>query len=209
MGGVGEKERGHERKGQHKHDIAQRAEFLFAGSLGLLVGQQVENHRRPAGIAAPAATEEQRPEDLGDGIMNGSRFKHAHVEIIPEALDLHILAADDAEIHQHIGADRELHEAAGVLFAADVHRQSHSDTGADVGKIEEIKEIVEREPERHRHGFKGEEQDERGKVLFEIFHAGARPFYWDFLYFYYTIPLFYPQLFFGEFQITAVSCKLR
>ena len=37
-------------------------------------------------------------------------------QIIPDALDLHILAGDDAEVQQHIAAHRQLHEMP-VLFS--------------------------------------------------------------------------------------------
>ena len=53
---------------QRKHDVTDKAEFL-SRILGLLVGKQVEDHGRPTGIAAPTASEEQWPEDLGDGIV--------------------------------------------------------------------------------------------------------------------------------------------
>ena len=53
---------------QRKHDVTDEAEFL-PRTLGLFVGKQVEDHGRPASIAAPAATEEQGSEDFGDGIM--------------------------------------------------------------------------------------------------------------------------------------------
>ena len=60
---------------QRKHDVTDEAEFL-SRTLGLLVGKQVEDHGRPASIAAPAATEEQGSEDLGDGIMQHACTYH-------------------------------------------------------------------------------------------------------------------------------------
>jgi len=103
-----------ENQRQREHDITDEAEFL-SRTLGLLVRQQVENHGRPAGIAAPAATEEQRPENLGDSIVQHASTHHAREEIIPEALNLHILPADEAEKDEHVDAHAKLDELASVF----------------------------------------------------------------------------------------------
>ena len=154
-----EEERRHQSEGQREHDVTEHSESL-SRLLRLLIGQKVEDHRRPACVTAPAASENQRSEYLGDRVVNGRRFKHAGKKIIPEALDLHILIAHYAEIDQHIGTDRELHEPSRVLPAAGEERQSDGNAGADVAEIEKIEDIVQRPPESDGYGFKYHEHEQ-------------------------------------------------
>ena len=51
-----------------------------------------------AGVAAPAASEQQRAEDLCHRIMNGRHLEGAEKQILPEPFDLRILVGDDAEV---------------------------------------------------------------------------------------------------------------
>ena len=131
-----QKQPGHQCQRQDKHHIAQSAQLFLSRLLRLLVGKKVQHHRRPTGVAAPAAPKEQRPEDLCYRIVDGRRFKNAEEQIIPEALDLHILAGDDAEIQQHIAAHRQLHEMPGILFPGGKERRSQRKTATNVAEIQ-------------------------------------------------------------------------
>ena len=152
---------------QGKGDVADEAE-LFARNLRCLVRQQVEDHRRPAGIAAPAASEDQRAEDLGDGIVDGRRFKDAGEQIVPKALDLHVFVADQTEIDQHIAAHRELYESPRVFPTGNIQCQSDRDTDADVGEVEQIEQIVHRQPQGDRNRLEYGENDQNGKIFLHI-----------------------------------------
>ena len=114
--GFHQKEARHQRQRQGEHDIAQHTQPFFSRLLRLLVGQEVQHHGRPAGIAAPVAPEQQRPEDLRHRVVDGRRLKYAEEQIVPEPLDLHILVGDHAKVQQHIAAHRQLHEMAGILL---------------------------------------------------------------------------------------------
>ena len=70
--------------------------------------------------------------------MNSRRFKSAEKQIVPEALDLHILAGDDAEVEQHIAAHRQLHEMAGIALPGGKERRSESKAGSDVAEIQQV-----------------------------------------------------------------------
>ena len=114
---------GHQCQRQCEHHIAKNAQLFLSRLLRLLVGQKIQHHRRPAGVAAPAAPEQQRAEYLCYGIVDGRRFKNAEKQIVPEPFKLHILAGDHAEIQQHIAAHRQLHEVTGIsLPGGEEHR---------------------------------------------------------------------------------------
>ena len=68
--------------------------------LRLLMGQKIQHHRRPAGVATPAAPKQQRVEYFRHRVVDGRRLKNAEKQVVPEALDLHILTRDHAEIWQ-------------------------------------------------------------------------------------------------------------
>ena len=101
-------------EGECKHDVTDEAEFL-PRTLGLFVRKQVENHGGPATIAAPTPTEEQWSEDFSDGIVQHACTYHSRKKIVPEALNLHVFLADQAEENQHVGADAELDELPGIF----------------------------------------------------------------------------------------------
>ena len=61
MRGLHQKQPGHQCQRQREHHIAQSAQFFFSRLLRLFVGKEIQHHRRPAGVAAPAAPEQQRP----------------------------------------------------------------------------------------------------------------------------------------------------
>ena len=149
---------GHQRQRQGEHGIAQHAQFFFSRLLRLLVGQKVQHHGRPAGIAAPAAPEQQRPEDLRHRVVDGRRLKYAEEQVVPEALDLHILVGDHAEVQQHIAAHRQLYEVAGIAFPGGKQRRPQSEADSDIAEIQQIEQIVLREPQRDRHRLEQQEQ---------------------------------------------------
>ena len=82
--------------------------------MGVSVGQQVENHSRPAGIAAPTATKEKGTKYLGNGIMQCARTDYTGEKVVPETLNLHVLAAYQPKKHKDIGTHGKLDENSGV-----------------------------------------------------------------------------------------------
>ena len=101
---VRQEQGGDKDQGQGKGDIPDPAD-LFPGLFRRFIREKVEHHRRPAGVSAPASSEEQRPEDLRYGIVYGRGFKDSGEKIIPEAFDLHVFMTDQAEVNEHIQAD--------------------------------------------------------------------------------------------------------
>ena len=136
----------HQRQRQGKHHIAQNAQFFPTRLLRPLVGQKVQRHGRPAGVAAPAAPEQQRAEDLCHGVVDGRRLEGAEKQIVPEPLDLHIFAGDDAEVQQHIAANCQLRKMAGIAFPGDKERCSQCQTAADVTEIQQVEQVVLHKP---------------------------------------------------------------
>lgn len=109
---------------------------FFRGPPGNPEGQKVQDHRRPAGVPAPAPPEEERPEDFRNRVVDGRRLEHAGKKVVPKAFDLHVFPAQDAEVEQHVEADGELHQAAGVFDMPAVEKHAEREAGANVGKID-------------------------------------------------------------------------
>ena len=137
---------GHQCQRQCEHHIAKNAQLFLSRLLRLLVGQKIQHHRRPAGVAAPAAPEQQRAEYLCYGIVDGRRFKNAEKQIVPEALDLHILAGDHAEIQQHIAAHRQLHEVTGISLPGGEEHRPRCEAAAYVAEIQQVEQVVLHKP---------------------------------------------------------------
>ena len=153
-----QKQPGHQCQGQHEHHIAENAQLFLARLLRLLVGQKVQHHGRPAGVAAPAAPEQQRAKDLRHRVVDGRRLKNAEKQIVPEALDLHILAGDDAEIQQHVAPDRQLHKMPCIAFSGSEQCRPQCEAAAYVAEVQQIKQIVLGKPQRDCYCFKQQKQ---------------------------------------------------
>lgn len=117
-----------------ERDIANEAPFL-SWRFRLLVRQQVKNHCRPTGKAAPSPTKQQGAEYLGNGIMKRASPKNAIEQVVPKALNLHILATHQAKKHKHIGADAKLSELPCILPACREKEHAQSDTNTNIRKI--------------------------------------------------------------------------
>ena len=152
-----QKQPGHQRQRQNEHPIAQNAKPILSWLLRLLVGQEIQHHRRPAGVAAPSAPKEQRAKNFRYRIVDGRCLKGAEEEVVPEALDLHILAGDHTEVQQHIAPDRQLHEASGIALPGGEERRPQRDTAADIAEIQQIKEVILHKPQCNCHSFKQKE----------------------------------------------------
>ena len=157
MRSLHQKQAGHQRQRQRKHHIAQNAKPILSWLLRLLVGQKIQHHGRPARVAAPAAPEQQRAEDLRHGVVDGRRLKGAEEQVVPEALNLHILAGDHTEVQQHIAPDRQLHEASGIALPGGEERRPQRETTADIAEIQQIKEVILHKPQCNCHSFKQKE----------------------------------------------------
>ena len=144
--GLHQEQAGNQRQRQYKHHIAQSAQLFLSRLLRLLVGQKIQHHRRPAGVAAPAAPEQQRAEYLCYGIVDGRRFKNAEEQIVPKALDLHIFTGDHAEIQQHIAAHRQLHEVTGISLPGGEEHRPRCEAAAYVAEIQQVEQVVLHKP---------------------------------------------------------------
>ena len=155
-----QKQSGYQCQRQREHHIAQNTKFFLARFPRLLIWQKIQHHGRPAGVAAPAAPEQKRAEDLRNGVVDGCRFKNAEKQIVPEALDLHILVGDHAKVQQHIAAYRQLHEMPGVAFPGSKERRPQGEAAAYVTEIQQIKQVVLCEPQRDCDCFKQQKQQD-------------------------------------------------
>ena len=86
--------------------------------------------------------------------MDSRRFKNAEKQIVPEPFKLHILAGDHAEIQQHIAAHRQLHEVTGISLPGGEEHRPRCEAAAYVAEIQQVEQVVLREPQRDRHRFK-------------------------------------------------------
>ena len=118
--------------------------------------------------------------------MDGRRFKSTEEQIVPEALDLHILAGDHAEIQQHVASHRQLHKMPGVSFPGGEQRRPQCKTAAYVTEIQQIKQVVPDKPQHDRYCFKQQEQQD-GRHIFAkpapVLHRDAPSFLSCFMYF--------------------------
>lgn len=159
----GDKQDDHpEREGEH--DVTYEANAASRPG-GLLVRQQVEDHGRPAGIATPSAAEEQWAEDLGDGVVQHAGSHHPREEVVPEALQLHILTAYQAQEDKDIGTYGKLHELARILPSRCQQGRADAQTASDIGEVEQEEQVARGQPQRHRDGLKNGEQDD-GRFIF-------------------------------------------
>ena len=82
-----QKEPGHQRQRQKKHHIAKDAQLFFSWLLRLIVGQKVQHHSCPAGVAAPATPKKQRSENLCNRVVDSCCFENAEKQVVPEPFD--------------------------------------------------------------------------------------------------------------------------
>ena len=167
-----EKERADEEQRTGEYDIADIAE-ISPRLLRNLVRQDVQDHSRPACIAAPAAAEEQRTADLGDQIVDDSSFKDSKEQVVPEPFDLHIFLRKKSQIYQHVESDCKLHHVPGIRVSVCIQSQACCQARADIGKVKKIKDIIQREPEGDGDGLENQPHDQRKPVLIHIFRSAA------------------------------------
>lgn len=130
-----------------------------------LVWEKVQDHGSPTGIAAPTSTKEQRSEDLSHSIVDGGCFKNSGEQVIPEALDLHVLSSDETKEDQHVEAHQKLGEMSGIFPMVDEEREPQSKGTSDVGEVEEIEEVPFGQGEGDGHCFE-KSQKYNGKTIF-------------------------------------------
>ena len=151
-------------KGCCKGDVSEEPQ-LFPRCLRYFVGQKIQNHGCPAGVAAPPPSKDQWTEDFGHCVVDGSCFKNAEEQVIPKSFNLHILVGENTEVQQHIAAHRPLHELPGVAFSRSKQRRAYSKASPDVAEIQQVEQVAFCEPQRHRYRFKQQEQ-QQGRNIF-------------------------------------------
>lgn len=137
---------------------------------GHLEGQKIEDHGRPAGVAAPAAAEDKRTEDFGHGVMDGRGLKNTGEKVVKKAFQLHVFPGYQPQIYEHVQADHQLHHAAGMGTAAGVQHQAGEQREAYVAEIEEVKYVVFTQPEGKGYGLENAQQKNGGKIFL---HGGT------------------------------------
>ena len=152
---------------KRKHNVSDETQLL-SGTLWLFVGQQVENHGRPAGIAAPAPTEKQRSEDFGDEVVDRCSTKNTGSQIEPEALNLHVLLAYKAKEDKHIQTDGKLNKLSCVFLSRRTQSHSDADANADIGEVQQEEEISRCQPHTDSNCFEDGEENDGGLEFFHI-----------------------------------------
>ena len=104
----------------------------------------------------------------GDGVVDRCRFKHPREQVIPEAFDLHVFPADQAEINQHIQADQHLYNSSCVFVFANKQEQSERDGKPDIAEVDEIEKIMFCQPQGGGNGFKQNQHKDRHPVFLHI-----------------------------------------
>ena len=160
-----QKQPGHQRQRQKKHHIAKEAQLFFSWLLRLIVGQKVQHHSCPAGVAAPATPKKQRSENLCNRVVDSCCFENAEKQVVPEPFDLHIFTGNHAKVQQHIAAHCQLDEMPGIPFPGGKQCRSKPKAGSDVAEIQQIEKIVLCEPQRNCHCFKQQKQQHRWHVF--------------------------------------------
>ena len=74
--------------------------------------------------------------------MDRCCLEYTSKKIIPEAFDLHVLAADQAQIHQHIQTYQKLYDASGILVLPDKQKDSQGNGASDVTEVKQIEDII-------------------------------------------------------------------
>lgn len=171
---MAQEKRAHKKERSGKRDMADEPD-LFPWGLRDFVRQKIQDHRGPAGVAAPATAKQQRPKDLGDGIMDRGGLKHAGEQIVPEPFDLHVLLANQAEINQHVQADQKLHDPAGMLVVEQKKKKAQRDRGADIAEIQKIEQIAFGKPKCDRNDFKSDPQDKGNPPVSFFIHSAYAP----------------------------------
>lgn len=116
----------------------------------------------------------QRAEYFGHSVVYDRRLKNAQEEIVPEALYLHVLPAYEAEVHEHVQAHRKLHRVSRVFPLCRVERQPYGYGRADICEVQEIKQVVQSQPEPHRHRLKQQPHPQRGQIFFHTAPLSSR-----------------------------------
>ena len=159
-----EKQRGDKDQGRRKGDISDPFQ-LFSWLFRHFVRKKIQHHRRPAGIAAPAASEDQRAEDFCHCVVDRCGFKHTCEQVVPEALDLHIFAADQPKIDQHIQPDKQLDDAPGMFVVSDKKEHAQGDRAAYVAEIKEVENVSFGQPQRNGYCFEDCQHEQRHRIF--------------------------------------------
>jgi len=166
----GKKQENNEQEGSNESDISDPSD-LFPGMLRNFIWKKIQYHSRPAGIPAPASAEQQRAENLRNRIMDRGCLEYTCEQIIPEALDLHILVADQSQIDKHVQPHEQLHNTPGVPVFFDEKEQPQRYGNADITEVEEIKKIVLCKPQDNSNQFKNKKHDKRYFVLLHLIYG--------------------------------------
>ena len=97
--------------------------------------------------------------------MDGRGLEHAREQIIPEALDLHVFAADQSEIDEHVQADKQLNDAPGMSVLPDEQEDAQRNGQADVAEIEQIEQVVLCQPQGDRDRFEYHQHQGRHRIF--------------------------------------------
>ena len=156
--------RGDEDERGDQHGVADPPQAGPAAG-AFLPGKQLEEGSRPARVPAPPAPEEGRARNLGDEVVDRRALEHTEEQVVPEALDLHVLALHKPQVDEHVHADCEHDKATRVLPAAREEDEADPQAGADVGEVEEVERVAQREPQRDGDRLEHRPDHEGGQVV--------------------------------------------
>ena len=72
----------------------------------------------------------------------------------------------EPEVNQHVGAYEKLHHPARVPAPLEEQEETESNRAADIAEIQQIEDIVLRQPQRHGDRLEHKKQDEGHAVFF-------------------------------------------
>ena len=107
--------------------------------------------------------------------MNGRRLKRTQEEVVPKALDLHILMTQKAQVDEHICADSKLNGMTRVPPVGKVERRACGQRRANVGEIAQIEQVTRGTPQNNRDHLEDDPKQRGNLVLCHGAQRGSFP----------------------------------
>jgi len=145
--------------------VAQPAVLSRQASTGAFEWQQVEDHHRPACPSAPHPPEEQRSENLGDGIMDDTHLDDACQQTKDRAFELRVFMSHEDRIKDKEETDEKERQAAtdrlSLYGKRAVEGEADSQRNADVTEHDQRLGVPRSEEAPKTDSHKGHHDHER------------------------------------------------
>ena len=102
--------------------------------------------------------------------MDRCSLKNPGEEIIPETFDLHVLAADQSKIDQHIQPHKQLYYTPGIFISLYEQEYPQSDRETDITEIQQLEDIALCQPQYHSNSFEQQQNQQRMLIFPQMFH---------------------------------------